>query len=124
MPNSGLRTAFDPTLIANQGPGGGLGSYHPPQGDPNKLPPDPPLTYGYPLLDTEEQLVLNFIDALDQQIGNVKSRIVPVMGGSLGINMSFLLSRSANQYPFLRNIVSWSVTCMQGAQDPNIVGHI
>src|SRR5260370_6397890 len=71
MPNSALSTPCDHTLIANQGPGGGLGSYHPPQGDPNKLPPEPPLTYGDPLLAPEEQRALNFIDALDQQIGNV-----------------------------------------------------
>jgi pimeloyl-ACP methyl ester carboxylesterase len=124
MPNSGLSTPFDHTLVANAGPGGGLGSYHPPQGDPHKPIPNPPLTYGYPVLDTEEQYVLNFIDAIDQQIGNVKGRIEGVGGGSLGGNISLRLARRANQYPYFRNIVSWSVTCMQGAQDPNIVGHI
>jgi len=124
MPNSGLSSRFDHTLVANSGPGGGLGSYHPPQGDPHKAIPNPPLTYGYPIMDTEEQFVLNFLDAIDQQMGNVKGRIAAVMGGSLGGNISFRLARLGNQYPYLRNIVAWSVTSMQPAQSDNIVGHI
>jgi pimeloyl-ACP methyl ester carboxylesterase len=124
LTNSGLSSPFDHTLVANAGPGGGLGSYKPPPGDPNKPIPNPPLTYGYPLMDTEEQYILNFIDAIDRQIGNVKGRIDGLGGGSLGGNMSYRLARRADTYPYLRNIVSWSVTCMQGAQDPNIVGHL
>jgi pimeloyl-ACP methyl ester carboxylesterase len=124
MPNSGLSSRFDHTLVANSGPGGALGSYHPPQGDPTKSIPNPPLTYGYPIMDTEEQFVLNFLDAIDQQIGNVKGRIAAVMGGSLGGNISLRLARRANQYPYLRNIVAWSVTSMQPAQSDNIIGHI
>jgi hypothetical protein len=66
-------------------------SYHP--GGDSKKPILGNLTYGCPVLDTEEQFILNFMDALDQQIGNVKTRVAAVIGGSLGGLMSLRLSR-------------------------------
>ena len=59
------------------------------------------------------QYVTAFIEALDAAAGrNVIDRIVAVMGGSLGGNTSLLLTDryDPNARPYLRTIVSWSVT--------------
>ena len=68
----------------------------------------------------EEQYVTSFIDALVLQKVLKKDQIVAVMGGSLGGNMSLLLSggndashQSLNDltvHPYLKTIVAWSVT--------------
>jgi pimeloyl-ACP methyl ester carboxylesterase len=63
------------------------------------------------VLQFEQQYIIAFIEALDTLIGNVKDRIVAVMGGSLGGNTSLLMTDwyDAN-HPYLQTIVSWSVT--------------
>jgi hypothetical protein len=49
-------------------------------------------------------------------LGNVKSRIAAVMGGSLGGNMSVLLTDWYDaDHPYLQTIVAWSVTAMAPA---------
>ena len=63
------------------------------------------------VLHFELQYIIAFIERLDATIGNVKDRIVAVMGGSLGGNMSLLLTGLYDQqHPYLKTIVSWSVT--------------
>lgn len=66
------------------------------------------------VLDFELQYIIGFIEQLDATIGNVKGRIVAVMGGSLGGNTSLLLTGyyDPQDRPYLRTIVSWSVTAM------------
>src|SRR5579859_3980713 len=65
------------------------------------------------ILRFEQQYIINFIEALDQQIGNVKDRIVAVMWGSLGGNTSLLMTDWYDaSHPYLQTIVSWSVTAM------------
>jgi len=65
------------------------------------------------VVDFEEQYVINFIEALDQQLGNVKSRVVAVMGGSLGGNMSLLLSsKNDASHQYLNTVVAWSATSL------------
>jgi len=55
--------------------------------------------------------IIGFIEQLDATIGDVKDRIVAVIGGSLGGNTSLLLTGLYDQnHPYLRTIVSWSVT--------------
>jgi len=91
MPNSGYGDSFDPSQVYGS-------TYHP--------------TY-FHIMNFELQYVLGFMDALDQQFGNVKSRIVAVMGGSLGGNMSLMLARMNDQnHPYLKTIVAWSPTSM------------
>jgi pimeloyl-ACP methyl ester carboxylesterase len=108
--NSGYSTPVDHLVFA-----GGGSSYHPSGGDTNAaIPAWPAATYGYPMMDTEEQFILNFIDALDTKFGNIKNRITAVMGGSLGGNMAMRLGRRANTSPFLSTVVAWSVTCLGG----------
>ncbi|MGH8833680.1 MAG: zinc dependent phospholipase C family protein [Actinomycetes bacterium] len=69
------------------------------------------------------QYVIAFIEALDATIGNVKDRIVAVMGGSLGGNTSLLLTGwyDPNTRPYLRTIVSWSVTATAPANYLGII---
>jgi hypothetical protein len=109
--NSGYSTPVDHTRIAED-----TASYRPDpdQGDRNAaIPAWPAPTYGYPMMDAEEQFILSFIDALDAEVGNIKNRIAAVMGGSLGGNMAVRLGRRANTSSFLNTTVAWSVTCMR-----------
>jgi pimeloyl-ACP methyl ester carboxylesterase len=106
--NSGYSTPIEHTRIAVNG-----ASYWAQGGVTTApIPPWPAPTYGYPMMDTEEQFILNFIDALDAKVGNIKKRIAAVMGGSLGGNMALRLGRRSNTSPFLSTIVAWSVTCI------------
>jgi pimeloyl-ACP methyl ester carboxylesterase len=88
LPNSGYATRFQVLDVVDA-------PY-----DPKKLQ----------VLNFELQYVRDFIDALDLKVGNVKGRIKAVMGGSLGGNMSLLLS--TKQVPGLETIVAWSVTAV------------
>jgi pimeloyl-ACP methyl ester carboxylesterase len=111
--NSGYSTPVEHTLIA---PGGA--SYRPSGGDAGAATPEwPALTYGYPMMDTEEQFILNFIEALEAKVGNIKGRVAAVMGGSLGGNMAMRLGRRSKTSSFLSTIIAWSVTCMRGPVD-------
>jgi hypothetical protein len=67
--------------------------------------------------------VIAFVDALDSQVGNVSDRIVAVMGGSLGGNTSLLLTDfyDATHRPWLKTIVSWSVTATAPASYAGLV---
>jgi hypothetical protein len=67
--------------------------------------------------------VIAFIDTLDAQVANVKDRIVAVMGGSLGGNTSLLLTDfyDATLRPWLKTIVSWSVTATAPARYAGLV---
>jgi pimeloyl-ACP methyl ester carboxylesterase len=68
------------------------------------------------------QYIVAFIEALDATIGNVKDRIVAVMGGSLGGNTSLLLTGFYDQnHPYLRTIVSWSVTATAPAKYLSVI---
>lgn len=60
----------------------------------------------------ELDYIMAFIEKLDEKIGNVTGRIAAVMGGSLGGNTSLSLTRyyDPQNRPYLRTIVSWSVT--------------
>ena len=65
------------------------------------------------ILQFEQQYIINFIEELDGRIGNVKDRIVAVIGGSLGGNTSLLMTDWYDaSHPYLQTIVSWSVTAM------------
>lgn len=65
------------------------------------------------VLRFEQDYIIAFIEELDATIGGVKDQIVAVMGGSLGGNMSALLTGRYDQdHTYLRTIVSWSVTAM------------
>jgi pimeloyl-ACP methyl ester carboxylesterase len=91
MPNSAYGDAFDPAKVYGS-------TYHPSM---------------FHILNFEEQYVINFIEALDQKVGNVKNRVAAVMGGSLGGNMSLLLARESKLvHPYLKTIVAWSPTSM------------
>ena len=77
----------------------------------------------FDVLNCVVQYVISFIEKLDAEVGNVKNRIVAVMGGSLGGNTSLLL---VDQYdpatrPYLRTIVSWSVTATAPARYAGLV---
>ena len=83
-------------------------------------------SYDYTRLDVLNcvvQYVIDFIEALDAQVGNVKDRIVAVMGGSLGGNTSLLLTDlyDPTDRPYLRTIVSWSVTATAPARYAGLV---
>jgi hypothetical protein len=62
----------------------------------------------------ELDYIMAFIEKLEETIGNVTGRIAAVMGGSLGGNTSLALTRYYDppNRPYLRTIVSWSVTAM------------
>jgi len=83
-------------------------------------------SYDYTRLDvlnTVVQYVIAFIEKLDTEVGNVKDRIVAVMGGSLGGNTSLLLTDlyDPTARPYLRTIVSWSVTATAPARYARLV---
>ncbi len=62
----------------------------------------------FPILDFYEQSIIGFIGALDEQMGNIKNRIVAVLGGSLGGSMGLRLGRNVAAHPWTRSIVAWS----------------
>ncbi|HZQ46485.1 MAG TPA: alpha/beta hydrolase, partial [Verrucomicrobiae bacterium] len=63
------------------------------------------------VLDFEEAYVIGFIDALKKQIPNLN--IATVMGGSLGGNLTLRLARRDKAvFPYLMDLVPWSVTTM------------
>jgi hypothetical protein len=62
------------------------------------------------VLNFELQYIRDFINALELKLGLVPDRIKAVMGGSLGGNMSLLLS--TKQVSGLETIVAWSVTAV------------
>jgi pimeloyl-ACP methyl ester carboxylesterase len=103
MPNSAYGDPFDPAQVYGS-------TYHP---------------SSFNILKFEEQYVINFIEALDQKLGNIKNRIVAVMGGSLGGNMSLMLARENDLvHPYLKSIVAWSPTSMMpghGAIDDGLI---
>lgn len=59
----------------------------------------------YPLLDFLEEFIVSFVDALDAQIP-IKGRLVAVIGGSLGGNLSLRLGE--RNVPWIQHVVSWS----------------
>jgi hypothetical protein len=83
-------------------------------------------SYDYSRLDVLNcvaQYVIAFIEKLDTEVGNVKDRIVAVMGGSLGGNTTMLLTDlyDPTNRPYLRTIVSWSVTATAPARYAGLV---
>ena len=91
LPNSAYATPFQVSEVVG-------GTYDP---------------FALQIRDFDKQYVVSFIEELDKQVGNVKGRIVAVMGGSLGGNMSLLLSRENDaSHQYLNTIVSWSVTAV------------
>jgi hypothetical protein len=83
-------------------------------------------SYDYEAMDVLHfvvRYVIAFIDTLDAQVSNVKDRIVAVMGGSLGGNTSLLLTDFYDPVhrPWLRTIVSWSVTATAPARYAGLV---
>jgi pimeloyl-ACP methyl ester carboxylesterase len=119
MLNSGYNTSWIDDNFDNSG------SYHPSGDSSLSFDPTNP-TYGYPLLDIEEGFVITVIEALDKQLGNIKSQIAAIMGGSLGGNMGMRLAR--RKEPYCRTIVAWSVTCMapyiSSPDQATVVGHL
>ena len=87
-----------------------------------------PTPYDYKRGDVLEfvvQYVTAFIEALDAATGrhSVMDRVVAVMGGSLGGNTSLLLTDryDKNDRPYLRTIVSWSVTATAPSRYAGVV---
>jgi hypothetical protein len=83
-------------------------------------------SYDYLRLDVLNcvvQYVIGFVEALDAAVGNVKDRIVAVMGGSLGGNTTMRLIDlyDPTNRPYLRTIVSWSVTATAPAKYAGLV---
>ena len=69
------------------------------------------------VLKFERRYIIEFIEALDAELHNVKERVVAVMGGSLGGNMSMLMTDPYDEdHPYLQTIVAWSVTAMAPAK--------
>jgi pimeloyl-ACP methyl ester carboxylesterase len=72
------------------------------------------------ILTFEQYYIIEFIEALDQHLGNIKDRIVAVMGGSLGGNMSLLMTdwyaKDSQKYSYLQTIVAWSATATAPAK--------
>jgi Alpha/beta hydrolase family/Zinc dependent phospholipase C len=67
------------------------------------------------VLQFEQQYIIQFIEALETKLGgNIRERVVAVMGGSLGGNMSMLMTDwyDKEHQPYLQTIVAWSVTAM------------
>jgi pimeloyl-ACP methyl ester carboxylesterase len=120
LPNSGYSKPFDHTKVA-----AATASFRPdaaPEGDAQMMSA---AIAGYPLFTFEERFIVSFIETLDRQFGNVKNRIVAVMGGSLGGNMSLQLARRSSELPYLGTIVAWSSTCFAPITDLKkfMVGH-
>ena len=83
-------------------------------------------SYDYTRMDVLHfvvRYVIEFIEALNASVGGVKDRIVAVMGGSLGGNTSLLLTDFYDPIhrPYLRTIVSWSVTATAPARYAGLV---
>jgi pimeloyl-ACP methyl ester carboxylesterase len=77
-------------------------------GRPRHFPPgfDARGRHSVPLLDYNEQFIVEFVNELDKKIG-LKDKIQAVIGGSLGGNMTFRLGRR-HDLPWLKNVVTWS----------------
>jgi pimeloyl-ACP methyl ester carboxylesterase len=120
LPNSGYSMPFDHTKVA-----AATASSHPDDAPVGPAQMMSAAISGYPLLVFEERFIISFIETLDRQFGNVKNRIVAVMGGSLGGNMSLQLARRSAELPYLGTIVAWSATCFSPVNDLRkfLVGH-
>ena len=69
------------------------------------------------VLQFEQSYIIAFLEKLDQVLGNIKGRIVAVMGGSLGGNMSLLMTdRYDKDHLYLQTIVAWSATAISPAK--------
>ena len=113
LPNSGYSAPFAHTAVAPP-----QSTFHQDHGH-GYVPQDNNRDiYGFPIMSFEERFIINFIEGLDRQFGNVKPRIAAVMGGSLGGNMSLQLARRKDKYPYLRTIVAWSPTCFKAPDGP------
>jgi pimeloyl-ACP methyl ester carboxylesterase len=74
------------------------------------------------ILGFDQSFIIQFIETLDLQLGNVKGRIAAVMGGSLGGNMSALMTDHYDQnHGYLNTIVAWSVTATSPSKYLGIV---
>jgi len=103
LPTSGYADNIDPNSIAlltadGHADGGlgntGLGFY------PNK--------YVVPIVDFDENFIVNFVKTLDSPSLPVASHIKAVIGGSLGGNMAFRLGRPRPDAPWINTVVPWS----------------
>jgi len=102
LPTSGYADNIDPNSIAlltddGHATGGvgntGLGFF------PNK--------YVVPILDFDENFIVNFVRKLNELVP-VASHIKAVIGGSLGGNMAFRLGRPRSDAPWINTVVPWS----------------
>jgi acetyl esterase/lipase len=91
LPNSAYGASFDVSCVVG------------PSYDSSKLQ----------ILKFEQEYIIGFIEALERQLGNITSRIVAVMGGSLGGNMSLLMTDwYKHEHPYLQTVIAWSATAM------------
>ena len=61
-----------------------------------------------PVVDFIEEFIVAFVDTLDQELhGQLKPKIVAVVGGSLGGNQAMRLGRRPNT-PWITHVVPWS----------------
>ena len=96
MPNSGYGDSFDPMAI-----------------DPLTATGSSYDAANLPILNFDENYLIGFIETLDKQFGNIKNRIVAVMGGSLGGNLSLISASLAGPaHPYFNTMVAWSPTAM------------
>src|SRR5258708_865329 len=67
--------------------------------------------YLVPILDFDENFIVSFVNKLDEKLGSnhpLTNRLVAIVGGSLGGNLSMRLGRPRSDALWITNIVSWS----------------
>ena len=71
----------------------------------------------FPILDFLEEFICQFVERVHQEVP-IRDRVVAVIGGSLGGNMSLRLGRRDQvRYPYLRTVIPWSAASVWDSYD-------
>jgi pimeloyl-ACP methyl ester carboxylesterase len=82
-----------------------------------------PNKYVVPIVDFDENFIVNFVNTLDRSTGVTHREIYPI-GGSLGGNMAFRLGRPRPDAPWIKSVVPWSPAAIWPSIADSEVKHV
>jgi pimeloyl-ACP methyl ester carboxylesterase len=82
-----------------------------------------PNRYVVPIVDFDENFIVNFVNTLDGSTGVTRHEIYPI-GGSLGGNMAFRLGRPRPDAPWIKTVVPWSPAAIWPSIADSPVKHV
>jgi len=82
-----------------------------------------PNKYVVPIVNFDEDFIVNFVNTLDRSTGVTRHEIYPI-GGSLGGNMAFRLGRPRPDAPWIKTVVPWSPAAIWPSLADSPVKHV